>query len=104
VTLRLNGWQRLGVVASIAWALGGGYWGNDLGIHEGDYVVNAYSTCLETSGGDDAPCQRAFFRDYPQAVKYHWADAAIVGLVPIPLGWLLAYGIIALWRWVARGF
>lgn len=104
MTFLLNGWQRLGVVASIAWALGGGYWGNDMGIHGGDYVVSAYSTCLETSGGNDVPCTRAFNRDFPEAVKYHWAEAAVTGLVPIPFGWLLAYGSIGLWRWIARGF
>ena len=102
--LRLNGWQRLGVVASIAWALVGGYIGNDAGIHQGDYVTDALTRCLETSNGDDSACTRNFYRDYPEAVKYHWADAAIVGLGPIPFGWLLIYGFIALVRWIARGF
>ncbi len=101
---RLNGWQRIGVVVSIAWALGGGYWGNEIGIHQGDYVVNAYSTCLETSGGDDAPCEKTFYRDYPTAVQHHWEYAAIAGLAPIAPVWLLVYGVIGLCRWIVRGF
>jgi hypothetical protein len=26
--MRLNGWQRIGLVLSIAWVLAGGFWGN----------------------------------------------------------------------------
>jgi hypothetical protein len=25
--MRLNGWQRIGIVASVAWFLVGGFWG-----------------------------------------------------------------------------
>jgi hypothetical protein len=35
---KLNGWQRIGVVLSVAWALYGFYWGNDYGIHQGDWT------------------------------------------------------------------
>ena len=34
----------------------------------------------------------------------HEWDAPAAALWGIPLGWLLAYGAIALWRWIARGF
>ena len=101
---RLNGWQRIGVVVSIAWFIGGGFWGSGL-IEEQDGagVVAAYKSCLE-SNADWAPCQQAFQRDWPVTMKYHWAETATFALVPIPAVWLFVYGLIAIWRWIARGF
>jgi hypothetical protein len=31
---RLNGWQRIGIVASIVWVLAGGFWGNKIALEE----------------------------------------------------------------------
>ncbi len=40
-----------------------------------------------------------------EALKAEDARGAILSaLLPIPIGWLLAYGIIACVRWVRRGF
>lgn len=112
--MRLNGWQRIGVVASVIWAIGGAIWGNNLGIQEGDWVVREYKFCLARHSvqpdgtvpqdTDWGPCTRAFEKDYPAAVGNHWLYAAVFGLVPIPLGWLVVYGLVALWRWIRVGF
>ncbi len=106
--LRLNGWQRIGVVVSVIWFVVGGFWGNSLGIHEGDWVVSSYSFCLKHLVGPgmetSQQCADTFYREYPEAIKYHWWYALIVGLVPIPIGWGLIYGSIGLVRWVRRGF
>ncbi|HEX4007598.1 MAG TPA: hypothetical protein VHX60_15590 [Acidobacteriaceae bacterium] len=37
------------------------------------------------------------------AIRYHW-PYALYALLPIVLGWPMAYGIIVLVRWVRRGF
>jgi hypothetical protein len=103
--MRLNGWQRLGVVASVVWALGGAFWGNNLGLHEGDYVVTQYQICTEGPLPVDwNACSQAFARDWPAAISHRWAYAAFFGLVPIPLGWLIVYGLRALVRWIQSGF
>jgi hypothetical protein len=101
--IRLNGWQRIGIVLSVIWAIGGGIWGNNLGIHEGDWVIRRLEYCLARET-DPAPCHAEFDKYYPRAIATHWASAAIVGLVPIPLVWLMIYGLIGLWRWIRRGF
>jgi hypothetical protein len=33
--VRLNGWQRIGIVLSVIWAIGGGLWGNAIAIRHG---------------------------------------------------------------------
>jgi hypothetical protein len=44
--LRLNGWQRIGVIASVLWAIGGAFWGNNIRLREGDWVLEEYRACL----------------------------------------------------------
>jgi hypothetical protein len=44
--MRLNGWQRIGIVASVVWVFVGGFWGNQIGFSQGDYVREAYRQCL----------------------------------------------------------
>lgn len=41
------GWYRVGIVASVFWVVGGGIWGNTVGIAKARWVVAAYSDCLE---------------------------------------------------------
>jgi hypothetical protein len=102
--VRLNGWQRIGIIASVIWAIGGGFWGNELGIEQGDWVVDALKVCMDVHPDDWPKCNQEFAKEYPEAIKYHWVNAAIFAFVPIVLGWLVAWGAVATVRWVRRGF
>jgi hypothetical protein len=120
--MHLNGWQRIGIVASVLWAIGGGFWGNNIRIHEGDWVWQEYQFCIEhadakaensasslQAASEDVAkkldaCDKARDKSWPAAISYHWVYGAFFGLVPILLGWLTAYGIIALLRWIRAGF
>jgi hypothetical protein len=118
---RLNGWQRIAVVLSVVWALYGAYWGNDYGLHQGDWVQFVYESCFDNAqkkaadehysqpaqeqyGKDIASCDRSRDRDWRSSIQYHFQYAAICAFVPIPLAWGLAYGLIALVRWIRKGF
>jgi hypothetical protein len=103
MSLRLTGWQRVGIVLSVVWAIGGAFWGNQIGLSQGDWTVAAYRVCLDTRG-DDAACSTEFHRAFTAAVSDHWTVAIIVGLAPIPLGWLAVYTLVGVGRWVKRGF
>jgi hypothetical protein len=104
------GWYRVGIVASVFWAVGGGIWGNSVGIAKARWVVAAYSECLEQrsiqpdgsvpSDTDWKPCSLRFNRDYKTAVADHWLYAAMFGLLPILLGWL---GV-PMVAWIRAGF
>ena len=101
---RLNGWQRIGIIVSILWALGGGFWGNEIGLHQGDFAVTVERDCSEAPNANFAACEAQFDKDWSEAIKYHWYYAAFLGLVPIPLGWLSIYGVVGLVKWVRKGF
>jgi hypothetical protein len=104
------GWYRVGILASVAWAIGGGLWGNNVGIAKARWVVAGYSDCLEQrsiqpdgsvpSDTDWKPCRLRFERDYKTAVADHWLYAAMFGLLPVLLGWLA----VPLVNWIRAGF
>jgi len=100
---RLNRWQRIGIVLSMLWAGVCGLWGNRIAIQEGGAVPIAhYKWCISQPDYDDDQCSATFDEEYAVGVRRHWAFAAMTGLVPIPIAWLLVY----VWtvRWIRRGF
>jgi hypothetical protein len=119
---RLNGWQRIGVVLSVMWALYGLYWGEEFGLHQGDWTNVVYESCMDSAqkktwnkdnfnnpnweqySKDSAACEQTRDKDWKDSIQYHWYYAAICSLVPIPLAWGIVCGLIALVKWVRRGF
>ncbi len=101
---RLNGWQRIGIVLSVIWIFVGGFWGNNIGIHQGDWAVSMLGSCYDIRPNDWASCQREFHTNFSEAVKYHWYAAAFLAFVPTPIAWLIVYGVVAPIRWIRRGF
>jgi hypothetical protein len=103
--MRLSGWQRIGIVASVIWVIGGGFWGNTVGLSQGEYVRLAYEQCLHAridTGWE--PCHAKFEKDWPEAIKDHWYYAAAFAFIPIPLAWLVVWGMVSLVRWIRAGF
>jgi len=49
-------------------------------------------------------CDQQSQQLWPARDRNTWTTTALYALVPIPLGWLTAYGIIALVRWIRAGF
>jgi len=97
----LKGWKRVGVVLSVVWLLAGGYWANSRDLHKGDFAVRQFTLCMANSRSPDnasGTCLDQFDRDYAHAIRHHWRDALIVGIVPIPVAWLLVYGLMGLVR------
>ena len=108
--MRLNGWVRIGLIASVAWIFIGGYLGNASVIDQArDAVATKSRNCnLYPDGAaprnSRAECDRQVTAAWDSAVKYHWEAAAVVALVPIPVAWLLVWGLVSLVRWVRAGF
>jgi hypothetical protein len=113
--VRLNGWQRIGVVASFCWFIGGGLWINGFVIDDLTAPVTAeFRRCLESRSiqpdgnipvnSDWGPCFEKFGSDYTSAVANHWYYAATFTLIPIPTVWLIIYGLVALARRIKAGF
>jgi hypothetical protein len=107
--MRLNGWQRIGIVASVAWAIGAYVYTNSQQDWASQHANLCFAIERERDVRDDAEarvaeCYRKFNRNLPIALAQQRSDAIALALVPVPLGWLLAYGVLWLVRWVRRGF
>ena len=111
--MKLNGWQRLGIIASVVWILVAWVHTYD---SENDSASKAIASNQVTCDGNLAgktgdawqkgldECNKRADESLTQAMAGARVDAAIVALVPVPLGWGLAYLVLFLVRWVKRGF
>lgn len=92
---RLNGWQRIGIVLSVVWAIAVIVW-DTLEVIRHKRLL---SQCL--SGAD--PVMNYCARTY-EVPWFMNAMIVLAALAPIPIAWLLVWGLVALVRWVRRGF
>lgn len=105
--MRLSGWQRLPILASVAWAIGGGLWAHNT-LSGGNAKWVSYNMMCAYRG-IDAP--RLTSAEYENCTKVRaeieaedfrerlLADALIIG-IPIIVGWFLLW----LAGWVRAGF
>jgi hypothetical protein len=98
---RLHGWARIGIVLSTLWAVIGSLWALNLLFEP---VYQNYATCRALIIASPSDCQQLFETQFEDARRKRAAAVAIVGLGPIPIVWLLLYALVALMRWIKRGF
>lgn len=121
--MRLNGWQRIGVVLSVVWLLCVfGYWA----VHRLDAAQQSLSFQIqECSRAEDYPPARSedawkqfqpenfascqarvnatYVADFHQANGTWPLPLAFWG-VTVTMAWLLTWGLFGLGRWIRRGF
>jgi hypothetical protein len=92
--MRLNGWQRIGIVASVIWAIGAPIYMDSAAERDADEKFS-WVQCFQRAS-----------RAYESVPRYHFtsANGAFVALAPIPVGWLIAYALVYLVRWIRAGF
>lgn len=99
--MRLNGWQRIGVVASVAWFLVGGFLGNSMVLDDAskltsrlqlDNCVSANRARLHLKEGESepydqvwTPCWGQFQKDYLHNGRGPLVGGARRRSSPIPL-------------------
>jgi hypothetical protein len=105
--MRLNGWQRVGIVASVIWAIGAPIYMDSAAERDADEKFSwVYGSCRDVPSNDRDRCYQRASRAYDSVPRYHFtsANGAFVALAPIPFGWLLAYALVYLARWIQAGF
>lgn len=102
--MRLNGWQRIGLVLSVLWVLGAAIHVRNEQVNAADKLFQSqYRMCLEQADpvkncGDTVSLQTAM-----DATAY-WSDAAFYAFGPVIAGWLIVLIAIRTLRWVSDGF
>ena len=105
---RLDNWQGIAIVISVMWALGGGFWGYELGNRWNDSAredaASRLYQCLndESLGPRSEICEERE-REMERIRAYQWPAVALLGLGPIPVGWLVAYLVIGIVRRIRSG-
>ena len=80
------------MVASIIWAAAAGNAGLHLAVAP---AISAYRTCLESPIADVAACRANLHRDWADYKGDRLTYAAVLGLGPIPIGWLAGWLLFA---------
>jgi hypothetical protein len=104
---KLSGWTRIGIVASVVWAVGSFVWFGTLHNKEWiDQLWDARAHCMlhpdHTMTREQ--CDTEYMEIINREVQHRWEEAAILAVVPIPFGWLLIGGLFRVARWVRAGF
>ena len=81
-------WQRWAIIVSIAWAIGGANAGVHLAVAP---AISAYRHCIKNQTVDAGACQATLQRDWAHDSGDRLGYAALIGLAPIPFGWLIGW-------------
>jgi hypothetical protein len=104
--MRLNGWHRLGIVASVLYAIGLHiYIVYDRSATYQRLVQNSISLCYSTGEFQTKDCAAEavkYWKDYN--ILPRWQEELIVTVAPIVLAWLGVYLVVTIIRWIRRGF
>ena len=103
---RLGGWTRIGIVLSGLWLIVG--WLVVVNARS-NQAGHAYEVFYNACALEKNPAKNCFeeggnavvrtFKDYPIGKAY-----LLKGVLPIPIAWLLIWGIVVMVRWMRRGF
>jgi hypothetical protein len=104
---KLSGWTRIGIVASVVWAVGSFVWfvsPDDNGFIHQLYDSRAWCMSHPDHTMSRDQCDTEYMKIIDRVIKHRWEEAAIFALVPIPFGWLVIGGLFGVARWVRAGF
>ena len=111
--VKVNGWKRVGIIASVVWILGAGAHTYDSDIDNASNVIaSTHVACDSNLAGKTGnawtigfnECNKLAHDSLAEATTDAWLGAALFAFVPVPLGWGFTYLVLFLVRWVKRGF
>jgi hypothetical protein len=110
MTMRLNGWQRIGIVASVIWAIAGPLYLRQLALDSAVEQSGFVHRVCRNGPTDPAICLARSEQAFDEAIQgdlmahVGWGPWAAKAFIPVLVGWLLVYALVYLVRWVRAGF
>lgn len=106
--MKLNRWQRIGVVLSVVWALGAAYYERSSQMESGQKWMEISSqSCHDSNALAINPpkkdCSKEWEKDFQMFMTPNWEVIAFISIAPIPIGWGVAFLLIRIYRWVKAG-
>ena len=105
--MRLNGWQRIGIIASFLWAIGAPIYLDHAAEQDASEAFHEYyGLCRDVPSNDPQQCFETASHHSDAVMRYRLfsANGAVAALVPVGLGWLFAYALVYIVRWIRAGF
>ena len=103
--MRINGWQRIGIVLSITWIIGVGIVFSEKVRDDANAISsNRFDICRNIQNSDFQTCSNQQWEVYKKLNDPNWSMISIFALTPAVLGWLFVYMMLGIYRWVGRGF
>ena len=107
--MRLGGWVRLGIVASVLWVLGFGYSMYEYNSEQARTTAQSVLAICEINKEESKrPADYDCNKKYDAAVSDRMTQASKAFLlftaISLAFFWGFAYLIVFVWRWVAKGF
>ena len=100
---KLNGWKRIGILASLTWMIFAGIHTCNSGVESSVAVASLMSdVCVKVK--PLAECEAREQNSLSEMERGDEEWAALVAIVPVPFGWGSVYLVLFLFRWVRRGF
>lgn len=102
--MKLNGWQRIGVVASALWAIGAAI---NVRSDQVSFAKTIRSSALSNCSPFTEACIDKAHEKYVSLLSLDFDSVfhiVFVAVWPVLLGWVLAYLIVKIVRWVKAGF
>jgi hypothetical protein len=100
---KLNGWKRIGILASLTWMVCAGIHTCNSGVESSVAVASLMSNdCVKIKPLAECEAREQDFLSATERGDEEWA--ALVAIVPVPFGWGAVYLALFLVRWVKDGF
>ena len=110
VAVRLNRWQRLGILASLAWVIAGPLYIVEHAEKSAlRHFSRTYSFCMDANSTDPQKCmdkaERAYDARFNPVAAPGYGRWAARAFVPVLFAWVLVYALGYLVRWItSRSF
>ena len=102
--IKLNRWQRIGVVISILWSLGAAYYERSAEMESGQHILSLnYRACMEIERVNIETCSAQMQKEFDIWMKPNWGNISFIAFAPIILGWILVFISIRVHRWIKAG-
>lgn len=103
--MRINGWQRIGIVLSITWIIGAGIVVSEKVRDDANAISSiGFDNCRNIQNFDIETCSDQKWEVYKKLNDPNWSMISISALAPVFGGWLFVYMMLGIYRWVRRGF
>ena len=103
IFISLNGYQRIGILLSIIWMVAGYNLQNRSNYKDAySFSESQYNQCVAFKYSEQS-CYDRKENDF-KLIMENVPNPLETAIIPIPIGWIVIYLIIGIYKWIRAGF